>query len=324
MQPANQDLDESRLAAWRLVRRVASDVVDLISDEMESRSGVSLDWYEVLLHVWEAGQGRLLQSELDQHSRLSQSGISRMVSKMEQAGLFRRETVEQNRRNVEVVMTDAGKDVFLRATPIHNAAVQHHFGRWLSQRETTVLGVAMGKIVSASGIDGGDTIQRDQYVNLGRSVLALTSDSAAVSDAILVRDALEPLVLSDAVRNITRDRINELHALVAKMATLIDDPAEFARTDWQIHRVIAECCQNLLLRDCYLNLLDIVSSHLDSVVATSNLTQTLLERLAVHGRLVEAVASGDEERVAAAAAAHHIPSARSRLVDGMASEVASA
>ncbi|XVQ06448.1 FCD domain-containing protein [Spirillospora sp. CA-255316] len=317
------DLDESRLVAWRHVRSVSETVVERISTEMETRSGVSLDWYELLLQVWEGGQGRLLQSELKRHSRLSQSGISRMVSKMEQAGLLQREPVEHDRRNVEVVMTEAGKDVFLRATPIHNAAVQHHFGAWLSEKEIAAINGGLKKVARAGGRpDGADQDQLDQYVTFGKTVLALTSDSVTVSDAILVRDALEPLVLTDAARHITSDGVNELRRHVTAMSALIDDPAEFFRTDWKLHRVIATYCENQLLRDGYLNLLDIISSHLDNVVPTSNLDQYLHERLAVHARLVDAVASGDKHLVAQAAERHHFTSVRSRLIDTVSSDAA--
>lgn len=313
---ASGDLDESRLVAWRHVRSVSEMVFERISAEMETRSGVSLEWYELLLQLWEGGQGRLLQSELSRHTRLSQSGISRMVSKMEQAGLLHRESVEHDRRNVEVVMTEAGKDVFVRATPIHNAAVQQHFGASLSERDTAALNKVLKKVARASGKpDGIDQERLDQYVTFGKTVLALTSDSVAVGDAILVRDALEPLVLADAARHITRDGVSELHRNITTMSTLIDEPAEFFRADWNLHRVIATYCQNQLLRDGYLNLLDVISSHLDDVVPTSNLPEYLYERLAVHARLVDAVASGDETLVAKAAEQHHFTSARSRLID---------
>lgn len=312
----SSSLDEPRLAAWRNVRKVSASVIDRISEEMEKRSGVSLEWYEVLLHLWEEGQGRLHQHALDQHTGLSQSGVSRMVSKMEQAGLVSREAAEHDRRNVNVVMTAAGKDVFLRATPVHNAAVEHHFGAWLSQREVTTLNNSLGKVTrAAGGPAAANHPQLDQYVTFGKTVLALTSDSVTVSDAILVRDALEPLLLTDAARHITRDGIHRLRALVTTMSSLIDDPERFFHTDWELHRVIAGFSQNQLLRDSYLGLLEIVSSHLDSVVPTRDLTLYLHERLAVHARLVDAVASRDETAVIRAAHDHHFTSARSRLVE---------
>jgi DNA-binding MarR family transcriptional regulator len=313
-QPA---LDESRLVAWRNVRGVSRNVVDLISAEMESASGVPLDWYEVLLHLYEDGQGRLRQRELDRRSHLSQSAISRMVSKMVEAGLLRRETTLLDRRNVDVVMTQSGRDVFLRATPIHNAAVQHHFGAWLSDRETATINTGLKKIVRAVGsMSGKGGAELDELVTFGMTVFSLISDSVTVTDAILVRDALEPLLLVDAARHVNKETADRLRGSIIRMSTLIDDPEGFFRADWDLHRTVAELCQNTLLRTAYLNLLDVISSHMASVLPTSNLQQYLYERLAIHAQLVDAVASGDETQAAAAAQAHHFTSGRARLIAG--------
>ncbi|MFD7003875.1 FCD domain-containing protein [Streptomyces mirabilis] len=314
---APQYLDATTLTAWRNVRDAGEVVVSRISAEMENQSGLSLDWYGILLHIYEGGEdGRLPQRELERHLYLSQSGISRMVSKMQEAGLLRREPSPHDRRNVYVVLTDLGRDVFLRATPVHHAAVQRHFGSWLSDDEIASIGRGLQKVLTA---EGGSEIQcgeeLDRLVTFGQSVLALTSDTVAVSDAILVRDALEPLLLADAARHVTPSAVQDMRAIVARMSTLIDSPEEFFRSDWELHRLLAGYCHNELLRSMYLTLLGTLSSRLDSVVPTTNLTPYLYERLSVHARLVEAVSSGDEDQVAEAAHAHHFTMARTRLVD---------
>lgn len=80
---APQDLDATTLTTWRNVRDAGEVVVSRISAEMENQSGLSLYWYGILLHIYEGGEdGRLPQRELERHLYLSQSGISRMVSKM--------------------------------------------------------------------------------------------------------------------------------------------------------------------------------------------------------------------------------------------------
>jgi hypothetical protein len=70
-----------------------------------------------------------------------------------------------------------------------------------------------------------------------------------------------------------------------------------------------------VLRATYLALLEIVSSHMDSVVPTTNFTPYLYERLTIDAQLVDAVACGDSEQVRAAARMHNFTDVRSRLVD---------
>jgi DNA-binding FadR family transcriptional regulator len=214
-----------------------------------------------------------------------------------------------------VIMTQSGQDVFLRATPIHNAAVQHHFGAWLSDRETATINTGLNKVTRAVGmIAGKGGAELDELVTFGKTVLSLTSDSVTVSDAILVRDALEPLLLVDAARHVNKETVDRLRESIIRMSTFVDDPEEFFRADWELHRTVAELCQNTLLKTAYLNLLDVISSHMSSVVPTSNLPQYLYERLAIHAQLVDAVASGDEAQAAEAAKAHHFTSERARLI----------
>jgi DNA-binding MarR family transcriptional regulator len=309
-----RDLDSTRLAAWRAVRDASDAVVERISAEMERAAGLSLEWYGVLLHLYEDGEGVLPQHVLERHSRLSQSGISRMVSKMEQAGLIRRRPSERDRRNLDVVLTDHGSDIFLRATPGHHAAVQSHFGDWLSDDEAVTVASGLQKVIGAADGDR-EQPELDQLLAFGESVLTLKSDTVVVRDATNTRDALEPLLLQDAARNVSTTTINELREQVTRMSGLIGAPEEFFRADWDLHRKLAGCCHNDILRTVYLKLLDILSDHVDSVVPTGNLEHYLYERLAIHAQIVEAVASRDEEQVAAAAHAHHFTSIRSRLVE---------
>jgi len=60
-QPENptRDLDAARLAAWRAVRDAGDSVLERISGDLERSSGLPLDWYGVLLHLYRSDTGRL-------------------------------------------------------------------------------------------------------------------------------------------------------------------------------------------------------------------------------------------------------------------------
>ncbi|WP_159007170.1 FCD domain-containing protein [Streptomyces sp. NRRL S-813] len=318
-QPAaspSADLDAARLAAWRAVCGARDASVERISAEMEEASGLPLEWYNILLHLYQFEPSPVSQQDLERHSRLSQSGISRMVTKMQDSGLLQRRPSERDRRNLDVVLTDHGRDIFLRATPEHHAAVQQHFGVWLNDEEAAVISSGLRKVIGAGEEErerGGTDL--DQLLAFGESVLSLTSDTVIVADAIRTRDALEPLMLQDAARYITEQGVNEAREIVTRMSRLLESPEEFFCADWDLHRKLAEFSHNEILKTVYLSLLDILNQHMRSVVPTGNLPSYLYERLAIHARIVDAVAGGDEEQVAAAAHAHHFTSARSRLVN---------
>lgn len=315
VEPSHTDLDAARLAAWRAVRESSDISVERISAEMERTSGLPLSWYNILLHLYQAEPDAVPQRDLEQHNSLSQSGISRMVAKMQEAGLLRRRTSERDRRNLDVVLTEHGRDIFLRATPTHHAAVQHHFGSWLDDAEAAVINTGLRKVIGARETKRERSgAELDQLLTFGESVLSVNSDTVIVADAVRIRDALEPLMLRDATRHITANGIHEAREIVTRMSRLVDAPKEFYCADWDLHRKLAEFSQNEILKRIYLSLLDILRSHVDSVVPTGNLPSYLYERLAIHARLVDAVAGGDEEQVTAAAQAHHFTDDRARLV----------
>jgi len=72
----------------------------------------------------------------------------------------------------------------------------------------------------------------DQLLAFGDSVLDLRSDAVVVGDAVRTRDALEPALLQDAAMYITRDGVDELRAIVARMSCLVDAPEAFFAADW--------------------------------------------------------------------------------------------
>lgn len=313
-----QGLDEARLSAWRRLLDVGEMVAGHVASELESATGLPLEWFETLLHIYEADEARVQQQELGRYSRLSQSAISRMVSRMQDGGLIRREQMSEDRRNLYVMLTDFGRDALLRAAPIYNTAVQDQFGRWLSDSEAATLNTALEKVRAPTAETRGEIEHRslDNVVSFGQTVLSVTSESMAVGDAIFVRASLEPLILMDAARHITTDGINELRAIITRMSLLVNDPEQFFRADWDLHRAISSHCRNTVLREIYVALLDFAESHVVEVMPAGEVQSYIYERLATHARIVDAVASGDPARARAAGHAHsHVDGERASRYD---------
>ena len=298
-----RDLDSARLRSWEVIRDASARVVRSVARDLEEIAGFPLEWYSVLRRLTEAG-GTLSQNELMQPSRFSQSGVSRLAKRMEEEGLIERRPSERDRRNVAVTLTELGQDVYLRVLPVHHSSVQKHFGTCLTDDEVTALTALMRKVLDEPVAEKEVTENLEQFLPFGQSVLAVTSDSTSLRDILATREALELPLLLDASRHVTQDVLNDLRTHVLTMSRLIDEPEEFFRADWDLHRRIAACCQNDILRTLYLSLLDAIASHLMRVMPTHNLRPYLCERLAIHARIVDAVASGEPELVSAAAAAH--------------------
>jgi DNA-binding MarR family transcriptional regulator len=142
--------DPAHLAAWRLLLETHKAVTELLEHELVSERGLPLSRYDVLLNLAEAPDGRLRMQELSASVLLSKSGLSRLVDRMVEAGLVRREQCQADRRGWYAVLTDQGRSDLRRAAPIHLRGIQEHFARHLAADEVQALVAALGRVVAAA------------------------------------------------------------------------------------------------------------------------------------------------------------------------------
>ena len=142
--------DPAQLAAWRRLLEAHATVTELLEHELVAERGLPLSRYDVLLNLAEAPGGRLRMQELSASVLLSKSGLSRLVDRMVEAGLVRRERCEDDRRGWFAVLTDQGRSALRRAAPVHLRGIHEHFTRHLSPEEVEVLTAALSRVVAAA------------------------------------------------------------------------------------------------------------------------------------------------------------------------------
>jgi len=157
---------------------------------------------------------------------------------------------------------------------------------------------ARGLVTVRSGPGGGLFASRQSaMVRLGNSMLALDDDAASVEEAVRLRDALDPLLVEDALAHVSAHRVVELRAALAQMKIAADDGDDtaFVRANWALHARIADISPSAMLRSIYLNLLEIIESHLLTVqpYADKPLREYIHDRYALHEALVDAIADRD-------------------------------
>ena len=147
--------DPAQLAAWRLLLEAHANVTELLERELAAERGLPLTRYDVLLNLAEAPGGRLRMQELSASVLLSKSGLSRLVDRMVEAGLVRRERCEDDRRGWFAVLTDQGRSALRRAAPVHLRGIHEHFTRHLDPEEVEALTAALTKVVVAARASSG-------------------------------------------------------------------------------------------------------------------------------------------------------------------------
>jgi DNA-binding MarR family transcriptional regulator len=134
-----------RLRAWRLYFESALALVDVLDVELERDAGIPLRWYDTLVHLEDTPDG-LRMNELAEQILYSKSGFTRVVDRMEEAGLVQRVRPESDRRSILVVLTDQGRNTMERARRHHRHGIEQHFSRHLSDTDIKALTRALEKL----------------------------------------------------------------------------------------------------------------------------------------------------------------------------------
>jgi DNA-binding MarR family transcriptional regulator len=119
-----KQLTPVEFAAWVGFLRAHAGLVRELDRNLEEAHGLPLTQYEVLLYLDAAPERRLRMSELARSVLLSQSGVTRLVDRLQAQGLVVREPCAEDRRVLYARITDEGRRRLARARPTHLAGVR--------------------------------------------------------------------------------------------------------------------------------------------------------------------------------------------------------
>src|SRR5215208_6089834 len=123
-----------RLRAWRLYFESALALIDVLDSDFEHNAGFPIQWYDVLVHLEDTPDG-LRMNELAERILYSKSGLTRVVDRIEKAGLVRRVVPANDRRSIFVLQTDKGRETMERARRFHRHGIEQHFAGHLSDAD---------------------------------------------------------------------------------------------------------------------------------------------------------------------------------------------
>lgn len=120
-------LADHRLTAIGLLVEAETALVRVLDEELRRDGGMPLGTYETLIRLGRSPGRRLQQIELSRQLSLTTGGVTRMIDRLETAGLVRRVTSATDRRATYAELTDHGLDALHRATEVHLVSLQRHF-----------------------------------------------------------------------------------------------------------------------------------------------------------------------------------------------------
>ncbi|MEU7823962.1 MarR family transcriptional regulator [Catellatospora sp. NPDC049133] len=131
-------LNDQEQEAWRSFIFTAKLVLAELERGMAQHDLSGTD-YGVLVSLSEAPDRRLRMSELAQTMLLEKSRLSHQITRMERAGLVRRQSCPSDRRGQFAVLTDEGWETIRRVAPFHVALVRSIFIDRLTPRQLVQL-----------------------------------------------------------------------------------------------------------------------------------------------------------------------------------------
>lgn len=128
-----------QLIAWRSFLRAHATITRALEAELVAEQQLSLAAYDVLVQLAEARDMRLRMTELAEAVLLSRSGVTRLVDRLERAGLVARSPVVNDGRGVAAELTDRGLARLRTASRTHLSGVVRHFAARLDEDDLGAL-----------------------------------------------------------------------------------------------------------------------------------------------------------------------------------------
>jgi len=119
--------------------------------DLISVHGLTLNDYEVLLHLARAPERRLRRIDLAKSVLLTPSGITRLLEGLEGAGYVERASCSSDARVTYALLTDEGYEKLREASSTHVEGIRSHFERFSREELETLAG-----LLSRLPLDGAE------------------------------------------------------------------------------------------------------------------------------------------------------------------------
>ena len=124
-----------------------------LNADLLAAHGLTINDYEVLLHLARAPERSLRRVDLAERALLTPSGVTRLLEGLERSGLVRRVACSSDRRVAYATLTDAGYEKLREASKTHLAGIQELFVDRYTEAELATLGELLTRIAACSDTD---------------------------------------------------------------------------------------------------------------------------------------------------------------------------
>ena len=134
------------LQAWVSFLRSHAALTRALNAQLLADHGLTINDYEVLVHLARAPERRLRRIDLADRLLLTASGITRLLDGLEREQLVEKARCESDARVTYAVLTDIGLARLTAASETHVAGVQDLFESRFSAAEIETLAKLLGRL----------------------------------------------------------------------------------------------------------------------------------------------------------------------------------
>jgi DNA-binding MarR family transcriptional regulator len=144
----------AELDAWVGLLRAHAAVTRQFNRELIASHGLTINDFEVLVHLDSADGGRLRRVDLADRVLLTASGITRLLDGLERCDLVRKASCSADARVTYAEITDAGRARLACARVSHVEGVRALFAERYSDAELTALVDLLGRLPQGPACPG--------------------------------------------------------------------------------------------------------------------------------------------------------------------------
>jgi DNA-binding MarR family transcriptional regulator len=142
------------VTAWVGLLRSHSALTRALNAELVAEHGLTINDYEVLLHLARAPERQLRRVDLAERLILTASGITRLLDGLERGGYVTKAQCKTDARVTYAVLTDEGLEKLRAAADTHVAGIRNLFENRFTEGELETLAGLLARL-PAAGDDGG-------------------------------------------------------------------------------------------------------------------------------------------------------------------------
>ncbi|XAS68586.1 MarR family transcriptional regulator [Micrococcaceae bacterium Sec5.7] len=118
--------DRQLVEEWRSIQSAYFRTAGAIDRELEARFSIGLNEFEILDLVADSTESACRMKQLGERTPMTQSAMSKVVDRLQKAGLISRHSCEDDRRSLFLELTDAGRTLHANAAVAHRELLKEN------------------------------------------------------------------------------------------------------------------------------------------------------------------------------------------------------